>query len=49
MKQHSEEDRKVIETLGEVLASSDRPLVITSGADLARRSKNGGPALEIDP
>ncbi len=47
LKQHSEHDRKVIETLGEVLAGSDRPLVITSGTGLAR-SKAGGPALETD-
>ena len=47
LKQHSEEDRKVISTLGEVLARSDRPLVITSGTGLAR-SKTGGPALETD-
>ena len=30
LKQSSEDDRKVIETLGEVLAGSDWPLVITS-------------------
>jgi nucleoside-diphosphate-sugar epimerase len=47
LKQHSEDDRKVIETLGEVLAGSDRPLVITSGTGLAR-SKTGGPAVETD-
>jgi nucleoside-diphosphate-sugar epimerase len=47
LKQNSEDDRKVIETLGEVLAGSDRPLVITSGTGLAR-SKIGGPALETD-
>ena len=47
LKQHSEQDRKVIETLGEVLAGSSRPLVITSGTGLVR-SKTGGPALEID-
>jgi nucleoside-diphosphate-sugar epimerase len=47
LKQHSENDRKVIETLGEVLVGSDRPLVITSGTGLAR-SKTGGPALETD-
>jgi nucleoside-diphosphate-sugar epimerase len=46
-KQNSEDDRKVIETLGEALAGSDRPLVITSGTDLAR-SKTGGPAVESD-
>jgi nucleoside-diphosphate-sugar epimerase len=47
LKQSSEDDRKVIETLGEVLAGSDRPLVITSGTGLARR-KTGGPAVETD-
>jgi nucleoside-diphosphate-sugar epimerase len=47
LKQNSEDDRKVIEALGEVLAGSDRPLVITSGTGLAR-SKTGGPALETD-
>lgn len=46
-KQNSEDDRKVIEALGEVLAGSDRPLVITSGTGLAR-SKTGGPAVETD-
>jgi nucleoside-diphosphate-sugar epimerase len=47
VKQHSENDRRVIETLGEVLAGSDRPLVITSGTGLAR-SKTGIPAAETD-
>jgi nucleoside-diphosphate-sugar epimerase len=47
LKQNSEDDRKVIKTLGEVLACSDRPLVITSGTGLAR-SKTGGPAVETD-
>ena len=46
-KQNSEDDRKVIETLGEVLAGSDRPLVITSGTGLTR-SKTGDPAVETD-
>jgi len=45
LKRNSEDDRKVIETLGEVLAGSDRPLVIISGTGLAR-SKSGGPAVE---
>ena len=47
LKQHSENDRKVIETLGEALAGSDRPLVITSGTGLAR-SKTDGPVVEAD-
>ena len=47
LKQNSEDDRKVIATLGEVLAGSDRPLVITSGTDLSR-SKTGGPVVETD-
>ena len=47
LKQYSEDDRKVIEALGETLARSDRPLVIASGTGLAR-SKTGGPAIETD-
>ncbi len=46
LKQNSGNDRKVLETLGEVLAGSDRPLVISSGTGLARRT--GGPAVETD-
>jgi nucleoside-diphosphate-sugar epimerase len=44
---HSEHDRAVIETLGEALAGSDRPLVISSGTGLAR-SRTGGPVVETD-
>ncbi|MBV8801160.1 MAG: hypothetical protein JO208_15315 [Alphaproteobacteria bacterium] len=47
IRQNSEDDRKVIETLGEVMAGSDRPLIITSGTGLAR-SKIGAPAVETD-
>ena len=47
LKQHSEQDRKVIETLGEALAGSDRPFVVTSGTGLAR-SKSGAAAVESD-
>jgi nucleoside-diphosphate-sugar epimerase len=48
MKESSENDRKVIETLGEVVKGSDRPLLITSGTGLVH-SKSGGIALETDP
>ena len=47
LKQHSENDRSVIETLGQALAGSQRPLIITSGTGLAR-SKTGGMATETD-
>jgi len=47
MKQNSEDDRKVIETLGDVLGGSGRPLVITSGTGIAR-SKTGSLVVETD-
>lgn len=47
LQQHSEEDRKVIEVLGEVITGSDRPLLVTSGTGLVR-SKRGAPATETD-
>lgn len=43
----SENDRKAILALGEALAGSDRPLVVTSGTGLAR-SRSGHPAAETD-
>src|SRR5262245_58568038 len=48
LKQHSEEDRKIIETLGEVLVGSNRPLVIASGTGLVDRSRTDGPVVETD-
>jgi nucleoside-diphosphate-sugar epimerase len=48
LKKHSENDRKVIETLGEVLAGSDWPLVIVSGTGLVARSKTGDAVVETD-
>lgn len=47
LQQTSEDDRKVIAALGEALAGSDRPLIVTSGTGLAR-SRNGRPAMETD-
>jgi nucleoside-diphosphate-sugar epimerase len=47
LKQSSEDDRKVIATLGAALAGTDRPLVVTSGTGLAR-SNTGGPVVESD-
>jgi nucleoside-diphosphate-sugar epimerase len=46
-KQHSENDRKVIATLGAALAGPDRPLIITSGTGLVQ-SVTGQPARETD-
>jgi len=48
IRQHSEEDRKVIEALGEVLANSQRPLVVTSGTGLVERPAGGRPVAEAD-
>ena len=48
LKQHSEADRKVIETLGEGLLGSDRPLIVASGTGLVDRAKASGPVAEPD-
>ena len=47
LKQHSENDRKVIAVLGAALAGTDRPLVVTSGTGLVQ-SATGRPARETD-
>jgi nucleoside-diphosphate-sugar epimerase len=47
LKQHSENDRKVIATLGAALAGTDRPLIITSGTGLVQ-SVTGQPVRETD-
>lgn len=46
--QNCEDDRQVIETLGSVLAGSNRPLVITSGTAMANTIP-GQPAMEDGP
>ncbi|SHF99022.1 Nucleoside-diphosphate-sugar epimerase [Kaistia soli DSM 19436] len=46
--QNCEDDRVVIQTLGSVLAGSDRPLVITSGTPIAN-TVPGEPAREGNP
>jgi nucleoside-diphosphate-sugar epimerase len=43
-----EADRRVIETIGSVLAGSDRPLIVTSGTGIAN-AVPGQPALEDNP
>lgn len=48
LKQHSEEDRQVIEALGEVLAGSERQFIVTSGPGLAERSAGNDPVVETD-
>lgn len=48
LKQHSEEDRKVIKALGEGLLGSDRLLIVASGTGLVDRSKTSGPAVETN-
>lgn len=48
VKQHSEEDRIVVETLGAVLAGSQRPLIVTSGTGLVERLADAGPVVESD-
>jgi nucleoside-diphosphate-sugar epimerase len=47
LKQHSENDRKVIATLGAAIAGTGRPLIITSGTGLVQ-SKAGQPVMETD-
>lgn len=49
LREHSETDRRVIGALGEALAGSDRPLVISSGTGLVRREVGDAPATETDP
>jgi nucleoside-diphosphate-sugar epimerase len=49
VREHSEEDRLVVQALGEVLAGSERPLIVTSGTGLVQRPTGGGPVVETDP
>jgi nucleoside-diphosphate-sugar epimerase len=43
--QNCEDDRRVIQALGSVLAGSDRPLIVTSGTAIANNAR-GEPAVE---
>jgi nucleoside-diphosphate-sugar epimerase len=43
----SENDRRVIASLGEAFSGSERPIVVTSGTGLVR-SRSGGPVVESD-
>src|SRR6201996_6385132 len=46
--QNCEDDRRVIEAIGEVLAGSDRPFVVTSGTAIAA-NVDGKPSTEESP
>ncbi|WP_047490254.1 SDR family oxidoreductase [Terriglobus sp. TAA 43] len=46
--QNCEDDRRVIEAIGEVLAGSDRPFVVTSGTAIAA-NVDGKPSTEDSP
>ncbi len=44
LRQHSEDDRDAIQTMGEALAGSDRPLVMASGTDLPGQRPSSVPS-----
>ncbi|MGY3539798.1 nucleoside-diphosphate-sugar epimerase [Bradyrhizobium sp. USDA 4515] len=48
MKEHSEEDRRVIEALGTALVGTEKPLLVSSGTGLVDRTKANGLAAETD-
>lgn len=48
LRQHSEDERRVVEALGDLLFGSTRRLVVASGTGLVDRSKINGPATEAD-
>ena len=48
LRQHSEDERRVVEMLGNLLFGSTRRLVVASGTGLVDRSKIDGPATETD-
>ena len=48
LKEHSEEDRRVIDAIGAALVGSDKPFLVSSGTGLVDRTKIDGPATEGD-
>ncbi len=48
VRQHSEEDRAVIEALGEALTGSGKPLIVTSGTGLVERRLGEDCVIETD-
>ncbi len=48
LRRTSENDRRVVEALGGMLAGSDRPLVVSSGTGLVARPRTGRPVVETD-
>jgi nucleoside-diphosphate-sugar epimerase len=48
LKQHSEQDRRVIEAMGNLLRGSERPLIVSSGTGIVDRTRTGGLATEAD-
>lgn len=48
IRQHSEDDRRVIEAIGAALTGSNRPFIVTSGTGLVERRTGATVAMETD-